>query len=82
MLVTLALLASVIALIHMHSAEVSIEAITRGSTSIHALAEVRMYWNRMMVTLSHMLLTRQCSMSDREIREAISSDKLQCLIKR
>ncbi len=72
MLVTLALLASVIALIHMHSAEESIEAITRGSASIQALAEIRMHWDRMIVTLSQMLLTRQCSMSDREIREAIS----------
>jgi len=72
MLVTLALLASVIALIHMHSAEESIEAITRGSASIQALAEIRMHWDRMIVTLSQMLLTRQYSMSDREIREAIS----------
>jgi signal transduction histidine kinase/HAMP domain-containing protein/ActR/RegA family two-component response regulator len=72
MLVTLALLASVIALIHMHSAEESIEAITRGSASIQAVAEIRMHWDRMIVTLSQMLLTRQCSMSDREIREAIS----------
>lgn len=72
MLVTLALSASVIALVHMHSAEVSIEAITRGSSSVLTLAEIRMHWDRMMVSLSHMLLTRQSSMSDREIREQIS----------
>ncbi len=72
MLVILALLTSVIALIHMHSAEVSIEAITQGSGSVQALAEMRMHWDRMITTLSKMLLTRQSSMLDREISEAIS----------
>ncbi len=72
MLVTLALLASVIALIHMHSAEASIEAIIRGSTSIQAVTEIRMHWDKMISTISHMLLTRQYSMSNNKIREAIS----------
>jgi len=75
LLVTLALLASVIALIHMHSAELSIEAITRGSTSIQELADIRVCWDRMMSILSHIILTRQCSISDTEIGETLSDLK-------
>lgn len=73
MLMALALLASITALVHMHFAERSIDTITMGSTRMQNIADVRMHWDRMMVTLNRMLLTRQSSMVEQELAEAMSS---------
>lgn len=71
MLVALALLAAVMALVHMHFAEISIDTITMGSVRMQNIAEMRMHWDRMMVTLNRMLLTRQSSMVEQELDEAM-----------
>ncbi|MFO8183588.1 MAG: ATP-binding protein [Candidatus Aegiribacteria sp.] len=73
MLVALALLASIMALVHMHFAERSIDTITMGSVRMQNIAEIRMHWDRMMVTLNRMLLTRQSSIVEQELDEAMSS---------
>lgn len=72
LIMLLVILASVLALVHMQSAEMNIRSITEGWARIVELAEFRIQWDRIMITLDHMILTRQRSMADSEMESSVA----------